>query len=141
MTGTPQQTDNESEAESDAESAAERATESGSQPGTQPALVTAETTTDSREVAEHLASAAVDRGIAACVQISAICSYYRWEGEVQNDPEFLLTFKTTAAAADGPLKDFLDREHPYDEPELIILPIIGGSDSYLAWIAESVTHD
>lgn len=106
----------------------------------QPACVVAETTTDSREVAEHLASTAVDQGLAACVQFTAIRSYYRWEGEVQNDPEFLLTFKTTAAAAEGPLKEFLDREHPYDEPELIILPITGGSDSYLAWIAESVTH-
>ena len=111
------------------------------QPGSQPDCVAAETTTDSREVAEHLASTAVDQGLAACVQFSAIRSYYRWEGEVQNDPEFLLTFKTTAAAADGPLKEFLDREHPYDEPELIIVPIIGGSDSYLAWIADSVTVD
>ena len=108
------------------------------QASSQPACVVAETTTDSREVAEHLASSAVDQGLAACVQISAIRSYYRWEGEVQNDPEFLLTFKTTAAAADGPLKEFLDREHPYDEPELITLPITGGSDSYLAWIADSV---
>lgn len=105
----------------------------------QPACVAAETTTDSREVAEHLAATAVDQGLAACVQIAPIRSYYRWEGEVQNDPEYLLTFKTTEAAADGPLKEFLDREHPYDEPELIVLPITGGSASYLAWIAESVT--
>ncbi|SMY12643.1 divalent-cation tolerance protein CutA [Brevibacterium jeotgali] len=125
MTGTPHQPD----------------MQPGAVPGSQPACVAAETTTDSREVAEHLASTAVDQCLAACVQISAIRSYYRWEGEVQNDPEFLLTFKTTAAAADGPLKEFLDREHPYDEPELIIVPIIGGSDSYLAWIADSVTVD
>ncbi|HLR45107.1 MAG TPA: divalent-cation tolerance protein CutA [Brevibacterium sp.] len=107
-------------------------------PETRPDCVAAETTTDAREVAEHLASTAVDKGLAACVQISAIRSYYRWEGEVQNDPEFLLTFKTTAPVAHGPLKEFLDREHPYDEPELVILPITGGSESYLAWIVDSV---
>src|SRR5699024_355713 len=47
-------------------------------PTTRPGCVAAETTTDAREVAEHLASSAVDQGLAACVQISAIRSYYRW---------------------------------------------------------------
>ena len=102
-----------------------------------PACVTAQTTVDSREAAETLASAAIDRGLAACVQVSEIRSFYRWQGEVHDDPEWLLTFKTTAEAA-GPLRDHISQHHPYDEPEYIVQPIIDGSEDYLAWIRESV---
>lgn len=30
--------------------------------------------------------------------------------------------------------------HPYDEPEVIGLPVIGGSISYLKWVVESTTQ-
>lgn len=103
-----------------------------------PACVTAQTTVGSREEAETLASSAVDQGLAACVQISAVRSFYRWEGKVHSDPEFLLTFKTTAEAAAGPLRAHIDKTHAYDEPEYIVQPITDGSESYLAWIQESV---
>ena len=102
-----------------------------------PACVTAQTTADSREAAEALASAAIDQAFAACVQVSAVRSYYRWQGQVHDDPEWLLTFKTTAEAA-GPLRDHISQHHPYDEPEYIVQPIIDGSEDYLQWIRESV---
>ncbi|GAA4513902.1 divalent-cation tolerance protein CutA [Brevibacterium yomogidense] len=103
-----------------------------------PACVTAQTTVGSRDEAETLASSAVDQGLAACVQVSAVRSFYRWEGKVHSDPEFLLTFKTTAEAAAGPLRAHIDKTHAYDEPEYIVQPITDGSESYLAWIQESV---
>jgi periplasmic divalent cation tolerance protein len=27
--------------------------------------------------------------------------------------------------------------HPYDEPEVIALPVVGGSASYMAWVRDS----
>jgi periplasmic divalent cation tolerance protein len=57
---------------------------------------------------------------------------------VHDDPEWLLTFKTTAEVAAGPLRDHISQHHPYDEPEYIIQPIIDGSTDYLTWIRESV---
>lgn len=104
----------------------------------EPEFVAAQTTLDSRESAHHLASAAVQARLVACVQVSVVSSFYRWDGGVENDEEHLLTFKTTAAAVPG-LRDLLGREHPYDEPEFIVLPIVDGSESYLEWIRESVT--
>lgn len=103
-----------------------------------PDCVTAQTTVESAEAAEALASAAIDRGLAACVQVSEIRSFYRWQGEVHDDPEWLLTFKTTAEAAAGTLRDHISQQHPYDEPEYIVQPIIDGSEDYLAWIRKSV---
>lgn len=106
-----------------------------------PACVTAQTTVDSREAAEALASAAIDQAFAACVQVSAVRSYYRWQGQVHDDPEWLLTFKTTAEAAAGPLRDHISQHHPYDEPEYIVQSIIDGSADYLEWIRESVATE
>lgn len=103
-----------------------------------PACVVAQTTVGSQEEADRVAAAAVERGLAACVQTTEVRSVYHWAGEVHTDPEFLLSFKTTAEAAAGPLRDYIDQTHPYDEPEYIVLPITDGSESYLSWIQESV---
>lgn len=99
-------------------------------------FVTAQTTTDSSDEAEQLAALAVERRLAACVQVSEVRSYYWWQGETHSDPEFLLTLKTTSGSVPG-IRDLLASQHSYDEPELIVQPIIAGSDTYLRWIAES----
>lgn len=103
-----------------------------------PDFVTVQTTTDTAAEAEKLAAAAVEQQLAACVQVSEIRSYYRWQGETHNDPEFLLTLKTTDSSVEG-IKALLGREPSYDEPELIVQPIVSGSDSYLQWIADSTS--
>ncbi|GAB3053775.1 hypothetical protein GCM10027079_20160 [Sediminivirga luteola] len=98
--------------------------------------VVAQTTVDSSELAERLATDAVERRLAACVQITPVTSVYRWKDGVQREAEFLLSLKTTASQVRG-LRAFLEQEHPYDEPEFLVLPVIEGSDSYLRWIDES----
>ena len=53
------------------------------------------TTVATRDDAQRLARALVERRLAACAQISAIDSVYHWKGVVQQEPEFRLLFKTT----------------------------------------------
>lgn len=101
-------------------------------------FVIVQTTTNSSTEVQHLASAAVQHQLAACVQVAEIQSFYRWDGEVHQDPEFLLSFKTTFAAV-GKLQEFLAEQHSYDEPELVVIPITDGSQGYLQWIRDSVT--
>lgn len=101
-------------------------------------FVTVQTTVEDEPQAQRLAAAILDAGLGACVQVSAIRSFYRWKGEVHDDPEQLLTVKTTAEAVSG-LKALLDREHPYEEPEMIVQPIIDGAPGYLDWVWESIT--
>lgn len=100
--------------------------------------VIAQTTVESPEAAERLAARAVEQRLAACVQIAPVTSVYRWEGGVQRETEFLLSLKTTIAQVGG-LRTLLEREHPYDEPEFLVLPVIDGSESYLHWIDESTS--
>ncbi len=101
-------------------------------------FVIVQTTTDSSEEVHQLAAGAVEQQLAACVQVSQVQSYYHWEGEVHQDPEFLLSFKTTTAAVEK-IKAFVAEQHSYDEPELVVIPILDGSQSYLQWMRNSIS--
>ena len=86
------------------------------------------------EDAEKIAASLVEERLAACVNIvPGIRSFYRWEGEVQNDPEVLLIAKTSADRCPA-LAARVDELHPYDLPEVLELPAAGGSRAYLDWV-------
>ena len=87
------------------------------------------------DVAGALARQLVERQLAACVNIlPEIRSIYRWQGEVQDDAECLMMIKTTQAAVKE-VQRWLIEQHPYDEPEVIAVPVSEGSPGYLAWVA------
>ncbi len=94
------------------------------------------TTIDSSEAAAELARSAVAARVAACGQVvGPIKSVYWWEGKVDDAEEWLVFFKTTAAASNA-LVEHIRSRHSYNVPEIISTPIIGGNPAYLAWIAE-----
>jgi periplasmic divalent cation tolerance protein len=96
------------------------------------------TTAGDREEAQKIASALVERRVAACVNVvGPIDSVYRWQGKVERAQEYLLVIKTTAAAADR-VKEVNRELHSYEMPECLALPVDGGSQEYLAWIGENV---
>ena len=98
------------------------------------------TTTATREDAGKIARALVERRLAACVNLVAIESVYRWKDAVESAEEWLLVIKTTAAAFDQ-VHAAIQELHTYELPECVLLPIEGGSEEYLAWIGESVHLD
>ena len=91
-------------------------------------------TAGSSEEAERIADALVAEMLAACVNVlPGVISVYRWEGELQRDEEWLLVAKTTREVLDD-LVQCVKALHSYDLPEIIALPIEGGSEAYLRWI-------
>ena len=103
-------------------------------------IVVALSTAPDEATAARIAEALVERRLAACVNVLAgIRSTYRWKGEVQRDDEALLLIKTTRAGIEA-LKAALPGLHPYEVPELVVLPVRGGSEAYLRWVAEGVEH-
>jgi periplasmic divalent cation tolerance protein len=85
--------------------------------------------------ANALANGAVERRLAACVNIiPAVASVYRWEGRVVSETESTLLIKTTPERVPA-LKAFIEKAHPYDTPELIVLDVTDGLPAYLAWVA------
>jgi periplasmic divalent cation tolerance protein len=92
------------------------------------------TTAPNAEVGALIARALVEERLAACVNvIPGVRSIYRWEGEVQDDPEIVLIIKTRADRCEALAARIKDL-HPYDVPEVLVLPAVGGSARYLAWI-------
>lgn len=98
------------------------------------------TTTDSREVAEQLAQRAVEERLAACVQTVAIESLYHWQGKIEKAQEWRLEAKTTSACVPN-LMALWRKHHPYQLPEMIVLPIVEGLPDYLKWIEKETMKE
>jgi periplasmic divalent cation tolerance protein len=95
-------------------------------------------TAGSQEEAEHIARTLVGERLAACVNvIPNITSVYHWEGEVQRDQEWLLLAKSRQDVLDD-LVQRVKALHSYDVPEVIAVPLAGGSEDYLRWIDGAV---
>lgn len=95
-------------------------------------------TAASPEEAERLAQTLVADRLAACVNIvPGVTSVYRWQSRVQRDQEWLLMAKSRRDR----LADLVRRVraiHSYQVPEVIALPIVGGSQAYLHWLDQEV---
>lgn len=98
-----------------------------------------QTSVASREEADRIATAVVERRLAACAQvIGPIASTYRWHGAVEQADEWLVVIKTRADAYDA-LETAIRELHSYETPEIIATPIVAGSHDYVQWIIESTT--
>jgi periplasmic divalent cation tolerance protein len=99
-------------------------------------FVQVQTSVGDRQDAERIASRLVARRLAACVQISGpISSVYQWQGSVETASEWLCVAKTKRESAAALIEE-IRKLHPYELPEIIVTPILGGSTPYLNWIAE-----
>jgi periplasmic divalent cation tolerance protein len=88
------------------------------------------------DTADRIATSLVDRKLAACVNVGApMRSVYRWQGKVERATELPLWIKTTAARRDALIAALIEL-HPYDVPEVLVVPVQGGLPAYLDWIRE-----
>lgn len=98
-------------------------------------------TVPNKDVARQIAFALASEKLAACTNIiPGLESVYEWEGKVQSDNELLLMIKTRSCLVSSLTKRVREL-HPYDECEVIAVPVIGGSSSYLQWVKDSVTAE
>lgn len=99
-------------------------------------IVIAQTTIDDEGKATALARGAVEARLAACAHIDApLTAVYRWKGGVETAREWRISYKTTTDRLPA-LAAWVAREHGYEVPEWITLPVTGGSEAYLNWVAE-----
>ena len=87
---------------------------------------------------EAIARSLVEKRMAACVNVvSQVRSFYRWEGKVQEDPEYLMMMKTSRELFPA-VRAEVERLHSYHVPEVVCVPILEGSENYLAWLADAL---
>jgi periplasmic divalent cation tolerance protein len=94
-------------------------------------------TTATRDEADRIARDLVEQRLAACVTIvPQVRSFFWWENTLSNEEEVLLMMKTRRSH----LRQLIVKVkavHSYSVPEIIALPIVEGSTSYLEWVDEA----
>lgn len=100
------------------------------------------TTTSQAQDAEIVARKLVEGRVAACVQvIERVKSVYWWEGQVRTDSESLLLIKSCEARyphVEQMIRSIHLENSWYQTPEIIKIPVSGGSEEYLRWLFQSV---
>ena len=96
-------------------------------------------TIDKIQDARRIAQILVEEQLVACVNIIPnVESIYKWKGKIENDEECVLIAKTV----DKNVKKTINKIkslHPYELPDIIVLPIIGGLIDYLDYIANETS--
>ncbi len=96
-------------------------------------------TAPDREVAERIVRTLVEERLVACGNlVPGITSIYRWQGAIECDAEVLAILKTSADRV-STLLARASELHPYEVPELLVLPVEGGYLPYLEWVRESTS--
>ena len=99
------------------------------------------TTTERRDDAERIAGELVERRLAACVQvIGPVSSTYRWRGAIETAQEWQCWAKSRRDLYDA-IEQAIRRIHPYEVPEILAVPVVAGSASYLAWLEGEVAEN
>ena len=99
-------------------------------------LVTCATLEEARKIARTV----VEKHLAACVNIwPAITAIYHWQGKREQGNESAMIVKTRAALAPRAIAE-ARAMHPYENPALVIIPIVGGSEDFLRWIKDETAE-
>jgi periplasmic divalent cation tolerance protein len=99
------------------------------------------TTTENKDDAGKIARDLVEKRLVACAQVfGPIMSTYRWKGKIEEEEEWLCILKTRSKSYEE-LEKRIKSIHPYEEPEILALPVVKGSRGYLDWMDRQMKAD
>ena len=91
-------------------------------------------TTSSKKEAEKIAQHLLNERLIACANIvGPVSSLFRWAGKMEKAEEYLIIMKSRQDLFEK-LADAVKALHSYEVPEILVLPIVGGSKAYLDWL-------
>jgi periplasmic divalent cation tolerance protein len=86
--------------------------------------------------ARAISRSLVERRLAACSNIFAVSSIYRWKGDIEEATEFASLLKIRSEDFQA-VVEAVKKLHPYDVPCIVRYDIAEGSLDYLRWVSES----
>lgn len=96
-------------------------------------------TASSVDEGERIAGSLVDNHLAACVNVCpSIQSFFFWNGKSDQQSEVLLIAKSRMSLI-SQITEHVKNIHSYSIPEIIAIPIVGGSEDYLKWVEETTS--
>ena len=96
--------------------------------------VTLYVTVPSKEEGIRIGHVLVKESLAACANVmDNVTSVFAWQGETQEASEAILFAKTRAGLVEDAIAT-INKEHEYDCPCVVALPIIGGNADFIDWI-------
>lgn len=99
-----------------------------------------QTTTDNPAWTEKLVCALLNNHLCADMQVSDVRSHYWWDGAVRVKNETLLVLKTRAELYPA-IEAAIIANSEYDVPQIIVTPIVCGSEDYMKWIIKETEQD
>ena len=92
------------------------------------------------DIGKQISSKLLEEKLVACINlIGPIKSLYTWQGNINEDSEYLMICKTRSELFEKQLIPRIKELHPYEVPEIIALPITAGYTLYLNWITQVTT--
>ncbi len=91
-----------------------------------------------KKEAEKILTSLLKKKLVACGNlISGVESLYWWEGKIEKSDEVMVWLKTERDKVKKVMA-FIEKNHPYQVPEVLVLPILKGNEAYLKWVSESL---
>jgi periplasmic divalent cation tolerance protein len=91
-------------------------------------------TASSREEAVKIVRVLLEERLIACGNIvDSVSSLFWWRGKIEEEKEVLVIMKSDEKLFKKLSKRVMEL-HSYDVPEILALPIVDGSSSYLEWL-------
>lgn len=82
----------------------------------------------------------VEDRLVACgnITLTPVRSIYRWEGAVEEADEVTVVLHTRASLAHEVIARVV-AEHPYDNPQVLALPVVVASPAYQQWVLDETS--
>jgi periplasmic divalent cation tolerance protein len=93
------------------------------------------------EEAQKIAGLLLSQKKVACVNIIKEAeSMFWWKGKIETTQESLMIIKTQTSKLED-IVGIVKSIHSYELPEIIAMPIVGGSAEYLNWVGHEVANN
>lgn len=94
-------------------------------------------TCGSKEEAHTIARSLLEKRLIACANIFSVSSVYTWKGAVEEAEEYAAFLKTESTKVARTIEE-VKRQHSYEVPDIVEIPLGEGYLPFFQWISEVV---